>query len=58
MADLTAPMAIGLVQLDDGRDVLGFLCEPAAVTGAQDITSYGSWRAWQTRSVTAPPTTR
>ena len=58
MADLTAPMAIGLVQLDDGRHVLGFLCEPAAVTGAQDITSYGSWRAWRTRSATAPPTTR
>ena len=33
MAGLAAPMAIGRVCLDDGRDVLGFLCEPAAVRG-------------------------
>jgi allophanate hydrolase len=46
MAGLTAPMAIGRVSLDDGRDVLGFICEPAAVRGAADITSYGGWRAW------------
>ena len=33
-------MAIGRVSLDDDRDVLGFLCEPAAVRGAADITSF------------------
>jgi allophanate hydrolase len=48
MAGLAAPMAIGRVVLDDGRDVLGFLCEPAAVHGAADITSFGGWRAWLT----------
>jgi len=47
MAGLAAPMAIGRVRLDDGRDVLGFLCEPAAVRGAADITSFGGWRAWK-----------
>ena len=31
MSGLAAPMAIGRVDLDDGRDVLGFLCEPAAI---------------------------
>jgi allophanate hydrolase len=46
MTGLTAPMAIGRVCLDDGRDVLGFLCEPAAVAGAGDITRFGGWRAW------------
>jgi allophanate hydrolase len=46
MTGLTAPMAIGRVCLDDGRDVLGFLCEPAAVAGAADITRFGGWRAW------------
>jgi allophanate hydrolase len=46
MTGLAAPMVIGRVSLDDGRDVLGFLCEPAAVLGAADITSFGSWRAW------------
>jgi allophanate hydrolase len=46
MAGLAAPMAVGRVRLDDGRDVLGFLCEPAAVAGATDISGYGGWRAW------------
>lgn len=50
MAGLAAPMAIGRVWLDDGREVLGFLCEPAAVLGATDITSYGGWPAWRQRS--------
>ena len=49
MTGLTAPMAIGRVCLDDGRDVLGFLCEPAAVRGAADITSFGGWRDWLSR---------
>jgi allophanate hydrolase len=49
MAGLASPMAIGLVCLDDGRDVLGFLCEPAATVGAADITDYGGWRAWRDR---------
>jgi allophanate hydrolase len=46
MTGLAAPMAIGRVYLDDGRDVLGFLCEQAAVQGAADITPFGGWRAW------------
>jgi allophanate hydrolase len=49
MSGLAAPMAIGRVCLDDGRDVLGFLCEPVAVLGAADITSYGGWLAWLAR---------
>jgi allophanate hydrolase len=46
MTGLAVPMAIGRVGLDDGRDVLGFLCEPAAVRGAADITRFGGWLAW------------
>ena len=26
--------------------VTGFLCEPGALEGAEDITSYGGWRAY------------
>jgi allophanate hydrolase len=48
-AGLAPPMVIGRVCLDDGRDVLGFLCEPAALAGAADITGYGGWRAWRDR---------
>ncbi len=46
MTGLAAPMAIGRVRLDDGRDVLGFICEPAALRGAADITRFGGWRGW------------
>jgi allophanate hydrolase len=49
MAGLAAPMAIGRVGLADGREVLGFLCEPAALDGAADITDYGGWRAFRER---------
>jgi allophanate hydrolase len=49
MTGLAAPMAIGRVCLDDGRDVLGFLAEPVAVRGAADITRFGGWRAWISR---------
>jgi allophanate hydrolase len=59
MAGLAMPMAVGRVSLDDGRDVLGFLCEPAAIAGTADdttadtmagpvdITGYGGWRVWR-----------
>jgi allophanate hydrolase len=49
MAGLSAPMAVGRVRLEDGREVLGFVCEPAALAGAADITGYGGWRAWLAR---------
>ena len=49
MAGLAPPMTVGRVCLDDGDDVLGFLCEPAATAGATDITRYGGWRAWRER---------
>jgi allophanate hydrolase len=46
MGGLAAPMVIGRVHLAGGREVLGFLCEPAALDGAADITDYGGWRAF------------
>jgi allophanate hydrolase len=45
-AALPRPMAIGRVELADGTGVPGFLCEPSALDGAEDITSYGGWRAY------------
>lgn len=44
---LPSPMTIGTVELDDGRSVTGFLCEPWATEGAEDITSFGGWRAYR-----------
>jgi allophanate hydrolase len=51
LSGLAAPMAIGVVSLADGRDVLGFVCEPIAVEGTADITGYGGWRAWRAAQV-------
>ena len=46
VAALPAPMALGPVGLDDGRTVVGFGCEPAALDAARDITAHGSWPAY------------
>ncbi|AWB95284.1 allophanate hydrolase [Agromyces badenianii] len=47
VASLPAPMTIGRVSLDDGQAVPGFLCEPVATEGAENISRYGGWLAWQ-----------
>lgn len=41
-----APLAIGNVELADGSWVKGFVCEPAALVGATEITRHGGWRAY------------
>ncbi|AKJ29776.1 allophanate hydrolase [Caldimonas brevitalea] len=46
VAGIPAPLGIGRTVLADGRSVAGFICEPAGVVGATDITAYGGWRAW------------
>ncbi|KAB1989371.1 allophanate hydrolase [Streptomyces triticiradicis] len=46
LAALPRPMVLGSVELADGTHVPGFLCEPGALAGAPDITSYGGWRAY------------
>jgi allophanate hydrolase len=46
LADLPAPMMLGPVELEDGRAVVGFGCEPAALAGAEDITAFGGWAAY------------
>jgi len=46
VALIPAPLAIGSVELADGRRVHGFLCESHAVAGAEDISRFGGWRAY------------
>ncbi len=46
VALIPAPLGIGTLTLDDGREVKGFICEGAAVEGAADITHLGGWRAY------------
>jgi allophanate hydrolase len=49
VSELPTPMAIGKVELADGTWVPGFTCERHALTGAEDITRYGGWRAYLSR---------
>lgn len=46
VAGIPAPLTIGRVVLRNGCDIAGFLCEPHAAIGAQDITGYRGWRRY------------
>lgn len=44
--EVPPPLAIGTVTLADGSSVKGFVAEPRALAGAEDITHLGGWRAY------------
>lgn len=46
VAGIPAPLGVGRLQLSDGTDVMGFLCESYAITNAVDITQFGDWRSY------------
>lgn len=46
-AQIPAPLGLGRVTLADGTEPLGFLVEALAVAGAEDISHFGGWRAYQ-----------
>ncbi|RTY57534.1 allophanate hydrolase [Pantoea sp. YU22] len=46
VAEIPAPLGIGSLTLADGRIVKGFICEPAALSQALEITESGGWRNW------------
>jgi len=47
VAQIPAPMTIGMTRLADGSLVKGFACEPYALQGAREISQFGSWRAFR-----------
>ena len=49
VSEVPAPLAIGTVTLEDGSSVKGFVAEPRATVGAEDITALGGWRAYIAR---------
>jgi allophanate hydrolase len=49
VAEVPPPLAIGTVTLADGSLVKGFVAEPRALAGAEDITALGGWRAFIAR---------
>jgi allophanate hydrolase len=46
VAEVPPPLAIGTLTLADGSEIKGFVCEPAALDGAPDISAFGGWRAY------------
>jgi allophanate hydrolase len=52
MKDISAPLCIGSIELENTEWVHGFLCESQAVANARDITAFGGWRSYR-RSLTA-----
>lgn len=44
VASIPAPLGMGKVELQDGLEVSGFICEGYAAEGAEDISALGSWR--------------
>lgn len=47
VAQIPAPMTIGMTKLADGSLIKGFTCEPYALEGAREISQFGSWRAFR-----------
>jgi allophanate hydrolase len=50
LAGVGSPLAIGTIEISDGSRVHGFLCESLAAERAEDISSFGGWRAYLGRS--------
>ncbi len=46
VAAIPSPLGIGTIELSDGTSAKGFLVEPVALTGAEDITAHRGWRAY------------
>jgi len=46
VSKIPAPLGIGKVLLESGEEVPGFIAEPRATLGAEEITRHGGWRAW------------
>lgn len=53
LAGIAPPLGLGTVTLSDGSSCKGFICEGHAANSAEDISSYGGWRAWVARPVSA-----
>ena len=47
LATVDRPLALGSVELEDGRWVHGFVGDSAASSGATDVTRFGGWRSYR-----------
>ena len=49
VSKIPGPLGIGKVLLENGEEVPGFIAEPRATVGAEEITGFGGWKAWLVR---------
>ena len=49
VSKIPGPLGIGKVMLESGEEVPGFIAEPRAIDGAEEITHHGGWKAWLER---------
>jgi len=47
LSTIPSPLGLGTIELEDGRWVKGFICEPYGLQGAKDVTAYGGWRKYK-----------
>ena len=48
--EVSPPLGIGTIRLEDGSFVKGFICEAAGLAGAKEITRFGGWRNYLNRN--------
>ena len=46
LAGIPKPLGLGQLELASGEWVSGFICEPAGIDGAEDVSAFGGWRAY------------
>ncbi|MCE1270467.1 MAG: allophanate hydrolase [Acinetobacter sp.] len=46
VTEIPTPLGMGNVELEDGRWVKGFICEPYGIDDAENISHFGGWRAY------------
>lgn len=44
---IPSPLGLGKIVLSDETSVIGFICEPYALSDATDITSFRGWRYYR-----------
>ena len=49
LCEIPPPLGLGTVHIDGGRTVKGFIAEPRAILGAEDISAFGGWRAFMSQ---------
>jgi allophanate hydrolase len=47
LSTIPSPLGLGSVEMEDGRWVKSFICEPYGLEGAEDVTAYGGWRKYR-----------